>query len=106
MKIGFIGLGKVGVKLAGGLLRNKFNLTVIDIDANLTKEFANRRAKIAHFAKELAEQVDLVITCLTSPEICAAVMEADHGVINSLSKNKIWLEMNTTNEPEEKEYEI
>ena len=35
MKIGFIGLGNVGGKLAGSLLRNKFNLTVIDIDENL-----------------------------------------------------------------------
>ena len=28
MKIGFIGLGNVGGKLAGSLLRNKFNLTL------------------------------------------------------------------------------
>ena len=100
MKIGFIGLGNVGGKLAGSLLRNKFDLTVRDIDTNLTKEFENRGAKIAHSAKELAEQVDLVITCLPSPEICAEVMEADNGVINGLSKNKIWLEMSTTDESE------
>ena len=37
MKIGFIGLGNVGGKLAGSLLRNKFNLTVIDLDGNLVK---------------------------------------------------------------------
>ena len=39
MKIGFIGLGNVGGKLAGSLLRNKFDLTVRDLDENLTKEF-------------------------------------------------------------------
>ena len=38
MKIGFIGLGNVGGKLAGSLLRNKFNLTVRDLDKNLTKK--------------------------------------------------------------------
>ena len=100
MKIGFIGLGNVGGKLAGSLLRNKFDLTVRDIDTNLTNEFENKGAKIAHSAKELAEQVDLVITCLPSPEICAEVMEADNGVINGLSKNKILLEMSTTDESE------
>ena len=36
MNIGFIGLGNVGGKLAGSLLRNKFNLTVRDLDENLT----------------------------------------------------------------------
>ena len=41
MKVGFIGLGNVGSKLARSLLRNKFDLTVRDIDVNLTKGFAN-----------------------------------------------------------------
>ena len=100
MKIGFIGLGNVGGKLAGSLLRNKFDLTVRDLDKNLTKQFENLGAKVVHSAKELAEQVDLIITCLPSPKICAEVMEGEDGVINGLSENKIWLEMSTTDEAE------
>ena len=102
MKIGFIGLGNVGGKLAGSLLRNKFDLTIKDIDENLNKSFKNLGAKIANSPKELAEQVDLIITCLPSPEVCAQVMESDKGVINGLSENKIWLEMSTTDEFEVK----
>ena len=100
MKIGFIGLGNVGGKLAHSLLRNKFELTVRDLDKNLTKDFKNKGAKIANSPKELAQQVDLIITCLPSPKICAEVMEAEDGVINGLTKNKIWLEMSTTDESE------
>ena len=100
MKIGFIGLGNVGSKLAGSLLRNKFDLTVRDLDESLTKEFENLGAKVANSAKELSEQVDLIITCLPSPKICADVMEGEDGVINGLSENKIWLEMSTTDEAE------
>ena len=100
MKIGFIGLGNVGSKLASSLLRNKFDLTVRDLDKNLTKQFENLGAKVVHSAKELAEQVDLIITCLPSPKICAEVMEGEDGVINGLSENKIWLEMSTTDEAE------
>ena len=37
MKIGFIGLGNVGGKLAASLLRNKFDLIVRDLDKNLLK---------------------------------------------------------------------
>ena len=102
MKIGFIGLGNVGGKLANSLLRNKFDLTVRDVEKNLTNEFKNRGAKVSNSAKELTEQTDLIITCLPSPEICAEVMESDDGVINGLSKNKIWLEMSTTDESEVK----
>ena len=62
MNVGFIGLGNVGGKLAGSLLRNKFNLTVRDLDKNLTKQFKDSGAKIANSAKELAEENDLIIT--------------------------------------------
>ena len=102
MKIGFIGLGNVGGKLAGSLLRNKFDLTVRDLDEKLANDFKNKGAKIAKTAKALAEQTDLIITCLPSPEICSEVMESEEGVINGLSKNKIWLEMSTTDESEVK----
>jgi 3-hydroxyisobutyrate dehydrogenase len=100
MKVGFIGLGNVGGKLAGSLLRNNFDLTVRDLDKNLTQSFKDLGAKVVNSAKELAEQVDLIITCLPSPKICAEVMEADDGVISGLSENKIWLEMSTTDEAE------
>ena len=102
MKIGFIGLGNVGSKLANSLLRNKFDLTVRDLEKNLTNDFKNRGSKVSKTAKELAEKVDLIITCLPSPKICAEVMEGQDGVISGLSENKIWLEMSTTDQSEVK----
>ena len=102
MKIGFIGLGNVGGKLAGSLLRNKFDLTVRDLDEKLTKPFVDLGAKVADTPKELTEKVDLVITSLPSPKICAEVMEGENGILKGLSENKIWLEMSTTDESEVK----
>ena len=102
MKIGFIGLGNVGGKLAGSLLRNNFDLTVRDLDESLTNPLKDLGAKVANSPKELAEQTDLIITSLPSPEISAEVMEANDGIINGLSENKIWLEMSTTDENEVK----
>ena len=100
MKIGFVGLGNVGGKLADSLIRNKFNLTVIDLDVNLVKDFVSKGSTTAKSPKELAEKVDLIITCLPSPKICSEVMEKKDGVIEGLSKNKIWLEMSTTDNQE------
>ena len=102
MKIGFIGLGNVGGKLANSLLRNKFDLTVIDLDSSLTKDFVANGASSTNSPKELAQKVDIIITCLPSPSVCSEVMESQDGVINGLSKNKIWLEMSTTDSKEVK----
>ena len=102
MKVGFIGLGNVGGKLANSLLRNKFDLTVIDLDSSLTKDFVAKGASAINSPKELAQKVDLIITCLPSPSVCSEVMESQDGIINGLSKSKIWLEMSTTDEAEVK----
>jgi len=102
MKIGFIGLGNVGGKLAGSLIRNNFDVTVREIDESLTNEFKKLGAKIAKSPKDLAEKSDLIITSLPSPEVSAEVMENEDGVLNGLSENKIWLEMSTTDENEVK----
>ena len=102
MKIGFIGLGNVGGKLAGSLIRNNFDVTVREIDESLTNEFKKLGAKIAKSPKELAEKSDLIITSLPSPEVSAEVIENEDGVLNGLSENKIWLEMSTTDENEVK----
>ena len=96
MKVGFIGLGNVGAKLAGSLLRNEVDLVVRDLNVEAAQNLLDNGANWAESPKEMAEKCDLVITCLPSPAICAEVMEAPEGVIAGLSPGKIWLEMSTT----------
>jgi len=100
MKIGFIGLGNVGGKLAGSLLRNGYDLTVRDLNEKFVSDFVSNGAKSANSPKEMAELCDVIITCLPSPKACSQVMEADDGVIAGISGGKIWLEMSTTDEAE------
>jgi len=100
MKVGFIGLGNVGAKLAGSILRNGFDLTVRDLDPAVTGEFSRLGAKVAGSPKELAEDCDVIITCLPSPTISASVMEDTNGVLAGLSEGNIWIEMSTTDEQE------
>lgn len=102
MKIGFIGLGNVGSKLAGSLQRNGFDLTVRDVDRSAAEPFLSNGAAWASTTKALAEAVDLIITCLPSPAVVSQVMEAEDGVIAGLGPGKIWLEMSTTDEAEVK----
>jgi len=100
MKIGFIGLGNVGGKLAGSLVRNKFDVMVRDLDREVAQPFLDMGAEWGASPKEMAEACDIVITCLPSPAACASVMEAEDGIINGLSAGKIWAEMSTTDESE------
>ena len=71
-----------------------------DLDETLTNSLKDLGAKVAKSPKELAEQSDLIITSLPSPEVSAEVMESEDGILNGLSENKIWLEMSTTDENE------
>lgn len=100
MRIGFIGLGNVGGKLAGSLQRRGFDLIVRDLDRTIARPFIDNGAAWADSPKELAENADLVITCLPSPAACRKVMEAADGVLAGLSAGNIWAEMSTTDESE------
>ena len=100
MKIGFVGLGNVGGKLAGNLLHNNYDLTVRDLDAELVKSFVDRGASQADSPKALAQEVDVIITCLPSPAASALVVEGPDGILEGISKGKIWMEMSTTDEAE------
>ena len=100
IKVGFIGLGNVGAKLAGSVLRNGFDLMVRDLDSSLTRPFLDAGARVADSPRQMAESVDVLITCLPSPKASAAVMEADDGVLAGIPSGKIWVEMSTTDEAE------
>ncbi|OIQ31805.1 MAG: 3-hydroxyisobutyrate dehydrogenase [Alphaproteobacteria bacterium MedPE-SWcel] len=97
MKIGFVGLGNVGGKLAGSLLRNGFDLTVHDLDPDLVAAFVVRGARSTDGPLALMRDCDAVITCLPSPAACAAVVEE---MLPAVDGSKIWMEMSTTDASE------
>ncbi len=100
MRIGFIGLGNVGGKLAGSILRNGYDLAVRDLDRAVAEPFLAKGATWADSPREMAETCDMVITCLPSPAACAAVMEAEDGLLEGLGPGKVWAEMSTTDADE------
>ncbi len=102
MKIGFIGLGNVGGKLAGSLIRNGHDVMVRDLDKTIAQPFLDQGASWADSPEQMAKACEAVITCLPSPAASAAVMEAEDGLLRGLSNGKIWMEMSTTDEAEVK----
>ncbi len=96
MKIGFIGLGNVGGKLAGSLIRNGHDVTVRDLNPELMAEFTARGAHAAASPRELGESCDVIVTCLPSPAASAAVAEGADGFLQVMRPGQVWMEMSTT----------
>jgi len=100
MRVGFIGLGNVGAKLAGSLLRNGTELIVRDLDQAAAQPLIDAGAAWGESPAAMTEQVDMMITCLPSPAISAAVVEGDDGILSTLEPGQMWAEMSTTDEAE------
>lgn len=97
MKVGFIGLGSIGGKLAGSLLRNGVELSVYDLNADTTAEFATRGATAGAGPAAMMTACDVIITCLPSPAASAAVVDQ---MLPCVTSGKIWMEMSTTDAAE------
>lgn len=97
MKIGFIGLGNVGGKLSGSLLRNGHDLNVYDLNADLVQSFVARGATDAANPAQMMRDCEVVITCLPSPAASDAVMQQ---MLPEVGPGKIWMEMSTTDAEE------
>ena len=100
LNIGFIGLGNVGGKLAGSLLRNGLDLTVRDLDRDVARPFLDAGARWGESPARMMQRCDAVITCLPNPAASASVLEAEDGLLSAMAAGKIWMEMSTTDEAE------
>ena len=97
MRVGFIGLGNVGGKLSGSLLRNGVKLLVHDLDKGLVNNLVSMGAADGKNPQNIMKTCDVIITCLPSPSASNEVMQQ---MIEFVTTGKVWLEMSTTDEAE------
>jgi len=95
MKIGFIGLGNVGIGLAGSLTRAGHKIIINDLDRSKAEPLLQQGAIWAGSPAETAEGVDVLITCLPSSEAVNTVLTGENGAFSALSPGSIWVEMGT-----------
>ena len=98
--VGFIGLGNVGSKLAGTLVRSGVTTIVLDRDPAAMVPLLEVGAQSASSPADLASRCDVIITCLPSPAIVAEVMESTDGVLAGMRPDTVWVEMSTTDSQE------
>ena len=98
-KIGFIGLGNVGSKLANNIIKNGFTLYVYDINKISSKQLISKGAKLCTTLEELINNVTVFITCLPSPD---SVKDVIFRCLPNIKDNHLWIEMSTTDEEDMK----
>ena len=78
MKVGFIGLGIMGRPMAKNLVKAGYELVVFDFNKAAVDDLVSCGAAAASCGKEVASQVDVVITMVpNSPHVRAAVLGKD-----------------------------
>jgi 3-hydroxyisobutyrate dehydrogenase-like beta-hydroxyacid dehydrogenase len=94
-KLGFIGLGNMGSRIAQRLLDHGYQLEVYDRDPARGEAIAARGGTVAKSIFELARAADVVLSCLTNDEAVRSVYTSAEGVIAGARPGTVVLEMST-----------
>lgn len=95
LKIGFIGLGIMGKPMSKNLLKAGYSLVVSDLNQAAVGELIEAGATAAKTPKDVAAQVDVVITMLPNSPHVKTVVLGENGVIEGAGKNTIVVDMSS-----------
>ena len=97
MRIGFIGLGIMGFRMASNLLNAGYELTVYNRTKTKADALINQGAKWADSPAGLARNADTVITMVADPDaVRQSAMESD-GFLQHMRNNSLWINTSTVN---------
>lgn len=96
-KIGFIGLGIMGSRMASNLLDNGYNLKVHNRTKAKADPLLESGAEGADSPAEAAKDVDILITMLSEPGAVSTVALEDNGFFKTMTKNALWIDSSTVN---------
>lgn len=99
-RLGFIGLGNLGVHLASSLVRAGFALTVHDLNQESATSLLAAGASWAASPQAVAERCDSVFTCLPSSKAVSMVVSGERGILAGLKPGGSWIDMSTNDRNE------
>jgi 3-hydroxyisobutyrate dehydrogenase len=95
VKLGFIGLGNMGSRIAQRLLDHGYHLEVYDRDPAKAEAIAANGGDVAKNVFELARTADVLLSCLTNDEAVRSVYTGAAGVLAGVGPGTVVLEMST-----------
>ncbi len=94
-QLGFIGVGRMGIHMAGRLIEAGYEVTVFDTNETAMQRLEQRGAKRAASAADVASKCETVLVSLPTPDIVKAVALGPAGVIEG-TKVKTFVDLSTT----------
>jgi 3-hydroxyisobutyrate dehydrogenase-like beta-hydroxyacid dehydrogenase len=94
-KLGFIGIGAMGRRIAARLLKSGFPVTVFDRSAAKANALIPLGATVARSIAELASSADVVMSILASDEAVFDVYTGPQGVMSHIRSGSMIIEMST-----------
>ncbi|GAA4323365.1 NAD(P)-dependent oxidoreductase [Pontixanthobacter gangjinensis] len=97
MKIGFIGLGIMGSRMAMNLLKAGYDLKVYNRTKSKANELIENGAYWAGTAANASKDVDILFTMLEKPEVVEEMALGEEGFLEAIPKNSLWVDSSTVN---------
>jgi 3-hydroxyisobutyrate dehydrogenase-like beta-hydroxyacid dehydrogenase len=97
MKVGFIGLGIMGSRMAANLMKKGHELVVFNRTKQKAGPLIAKGATFLETPAKVAENAPVVITMLPDPESVTAVALGNEGLLDHLTKGSLWIDCSTVN---------
>jgi 3-hydroxyisobutyrate dehydrogenase-like beta-hydroxyacid dehydrogenase len=94
-RVGFIGLGAMGSRMAANVLKGGYTLTVYNRSAAAAEALAGRAATVAESPRDLAQRSDVVITMVSDPAAVRAISGGPDGLLAGAHAGLVWIDMST-----------
>ena len=94
-RVGFIGLGIMGMPMARNLMDSGYELTVHNRSPEKAEELGEEGATVAATPREVAEKSDVVITMLPDSPQVREVVAGENGVLEGISEGALLIDMST-----------
>jgi 3-hydroxyisobutyrate dehydrogenase-like beta-hydroxyacid dehydrogenase len=95
VKLGFIGMGNMGSRIARRMLNDAYHLIAYDRDPAKTEAMVPDGAVVANSIAELSKSADVILSCLTNDEAVQNVYYGDAGVLANTRPGTLVFEMST-----------
>src|SRR6202051_3190409 len=95
VKLGFVGLGNMGSRIAQRVCDHGYQLAIYDLDSSKAESIAAHGGIVARNILELARTADVLLSCLTNDEAVRSVYTGSEGVFAGARPGTIVLEMST-----------
>ena len=94
--IGFIGLGLMGGNMVECLQKNGFEPVIMARNKDVLAAAVARGARVASSPKDMAEQCDIIMLCVTTSDVVEGLVYGDDGILAGIKNGAVLIDFGTS----------